>query len=92
MTTAAMVFGMLPVALGMGEGSEMRSPMGVTVIGGLITSTMLTLLVVPVFYSGLEGLKARTARLFGVQQHAIVAAGHSAADEAETVAALKAHG
>jgi HAE1 family hydrophobic/amphiphilic exporter-1 len=51
MTTAAMVFGMLPVALALGEGGETRAPMAVAVIGGLITSTMLTLVVVPVVYS-----------------------------------------
>jgi hydrophobic/amphiphilic exporter-1 (mainly G- bacteria), HAE1 family len=50
MTTFAMVFGMLPVAFGMGEGSESRSPMGIAVIGGLLTSLFLTLLVVPAAY------------------------------------------
>ncbi len=51
MTTLAMIFGMLPLALGLGQGAEMRSPMGRAVIGGLITSTVLTLLVVPVVYT-----------------------------------------
>jgi HAE1 family hydrophobic/amphiphilic exporter-1 len=51
MTTFAMIFGMLPVALALGEGGETRAPMAVAVIGGLITSTLLTLLVVPVFYT-----------------------------------------
>jgi HAE1 family hydrophobic/amphiphilic exporter-1 len=55
MTTAAMIFGMLPVALALGEGGEQRAPMAVTVIGGLITSTLLTLVVVPVVYSLVEG-------------------------------------
>ncbi|MBI2375172.1 MAG: efflux RND transporter permease subunit [Deltaproteobacteria bacterium] len=50
MTTLAMIFGMLPVALALGEGGEVRAPMAVTVIGGLITSTGLTLIVVPVVY------------------------------------------
>ncbi len=50
MTTLAMVFGMLPVALGLGEGAETRSPMGIAVIGGLITSLFLTLVVVPSAY------------------------------------------
>jgi hydrophobic/amphiphilic exporter-1 (mainly G- bacteria), HAE1 family len=54
MTTAAMVFGMLPVALALGEGGEQRAPMAVTVIGGLIASTLLTLVVVPVVYSLLD--------------------------------------
>ncbi len=51
MTTAAMVFGMVPVAIGHGDGGETRAPMGMAVIGGLITSTILTLIVVPVGYT-----------------------------------------
>lgn len=50
MTSAAMIMGMLPAALGIGEGAEWRQAMGISVIGGLITSTLLTLLVVPVTY------------------------------------------
>jgi HAE1 family hydrophobic/amphiphilic exporter-1 len=50
MTSAAMIMGMLPAALGLGEGAEWRQGMGITVIGGLITSTLLTLIVVPVTY------------------------------------------
>lgn len=50
MTSAAMIMGMLPAALGVGEGAEWRQAMGISVIGGLITSTLLTLLVVPVTY------------------------------------------
>ncbi|MCX7173622.1 MAG: efflux RND transporter permease subunit [Proteobacteria bacterium] len=56
MTTLAMVFGMLPLALGVGEGSEQRAPMGQAVIGGVITSSLLTLVVVPVIYSYLDDL------------------------------------
>ncbi len=51
MTTLAMIFGMLPLALALGAGAEMRAPMARAVIGGLITSTLLTLLVVPVVYT-----------------------------------------
>ncbi|MBE3076117.1 MAG: efflux RND transporter permease subunit, partial [Actinobacteria bacterium] len=58
MTTAAMIFGMLPLALGYGSGGEMRSPMARAVIGGLITSTLLTLVVVPVVYSLLDDASA----------------------------------
>ena len=47
MTTAAMIFGMLPLAMGLGEGGEQQAPMGRAVIGGVITSTLLTLVVVP---------------------------------------------
>jgi hydrophobic/amphiphilic exporter-1 (mainly G- bacteria), HAE1 family len=54
MTTAAMVLGMLPLALGLGEGSEQQSPMGRAIIGGVITSTLLTLVLVPVFYTWLD--------------------------------------
>jgi HAE1 family hydrophobic/amphiphilic exporter-1 len=50
MTTFAMVFGMLPIALGVGEGAETRAPMGIAVIGGLLTSLILTLVVVPAAY------------------------------------------
>ncbi|WP_151636541.1 efflux RND transporter permease subunit [Noviherbaspirillum aerium] len=54
MTTLAMVFGMVPLAFGMGEGSEQRAPMGQAVIGGIITSSLLTLVVVPVIYTYLD--------------------------------------
>lgn len=56
MTTAAMVFGMVPVAIGHGDGGEVRAPMGVAIIGGLITSTFLTLIVVPVIYTFMEAI------------------------------------
>ncbi len=56
MTTLAMIFGMLPLAVGMGEGSEQRAPMAHAVIGGVITSTLLTLIVVPVIYALLHRL------------------------------------
>lgn len=56
MTGFAMIFGMLPVALALGEGGEARAPMAVCVIGGLITSTVLTLVVVPVIYTLMEAL------------------------------------
>ncbi len=54
MTTVAMIFGMLPLAFALGEGAEQRAPMARAVIGGLITSTLLTLFVVPVVYTLLE--------------------------------------
>ena len=56
MTTFAMIFGMLPVALGLGEGAETRSPMGIAVIGGLLTSLFLTLVVVPAAYDLFDDL------------------------------------
>jgi multidrug efflux pump subunit AcrB len=62
MTTAAMVFGMLPLALALNEGGEIQAPMGRAIIGGVITSTLLTLVVVPVLYSYVEGISARFKR------------------------------
>ncbi len=58
MTTLAMIFGMIPIATATGAGTEMRAPMGHAVIGGLISSTILTLFVVPVVYSLLRDLKS----------------------------------
>ena len=54
MTTFALIAGMLPVAIGVGEGGEFYRPMAVAIIGGTITSTLLTLLVVPSFYDSIE--------------------------------------
>ena len=54
MTTAAMVFGMFPLALALDEGGELQAPMGRAIIGGVITSTLLTLVVVPVIYAYIE--------------------------------------
>jgi HAE1 family hydrophobic/amphiphilic exporter-1 len=62
MTTLSMIFGMLPVAVGFGAASEMRQPMAVTVIGGVITSTVLTLVAVPVAYSLIDDLRGWIAR------------------------------
>lgn len=59
MTTTAMIFGMIPLALGIGPGAETRAPMAHAIIGGLITSTILTLVVVPVVYTLLDDLKNR---------------------------------
>ena len=57
MTSLAMIFGMMPLAFGMGDGAEVRAPMAHAIIGGLVTSTLLTLLVVPVVYTLLDDLK-----------------------------------
>jgi len=62
MTTMAMIAGMLPLAFEIGAGSEMRAPMARAVIGGLITSTLLTLIAVPVMYSLLDDLAAKFTR------------------------------
>ncbi|NWG73834.1 MAG: efflux RND transporter permease subunit, partial [Rubrivivax sp.] len=58
MTTLAMIFGMVPLAFALSEGSEQRAPMGQAVIGGVITSSLLTLVVVPVVYGWLNDLAA----------------------------------
>jgi HAE1 family hydrophobic/amphiphilic exporter-1 len=71
MTTVAMIFGMIPLALALGEGAEQRAPMGRAVIGGLITSTLLTLFVVPVVYTLLDDF-AGYFRKRPVQAHAPV--------------------
>ncbi len=65
MTSAAMVLGMLPTAIARGEGSEFRAPMAIAVIGGVISSTLLSLLVVPVFYVAIENLKGFIRKLRG---------------------------
>jgi len=64
MTSFAMIFGMVPVAFAFGEGSEFRAPMGQAVIGGIITSTFLTLLLVPVVYTLLEDFGGFVKRIF----------------------------
>ena len=64
MTTLAMVFGMVPLAFALTEGSEMRAPMGQAVIGGVITSSLLTLVVVPVVYCYMDDLATWAKRRF----------------------------
>ena len=72
MTSLTTILGMVPMALGIGEGSEIWQPMGISVVGGLLMSTLLTLFIVPALYSMLEGLKerraARKARLLAEQE------------------------
>jgi HAE1 family hydrophobic/amphiphilic exporter-1 len=67
MTTLAMVFGMVPLAFAITEGSEQRAPMGQAVIGGVITSSVLTLVVVPVVYCYMDDLAQWLRRLFGLR-------------------------
>jgi HAE1 family hydrophobic/amphiphilic exporter-1 len=76
MTTMAVITGMLPTALSTGSGSESRQPMAVAIIGGLITSTLLTLLVVPAVYSLLDPLSEWLKRHFFERPEAPPPAGH----------------
>jgi HAE1 family hydrophobic/amphiphilic exporter-1 len=66
MTTLALIAGMIPVALGIGEGAEFRAPLGRAVIGGVITSTLLTLVVIPTFYEILDEWREWVLGKFGV--------------------------
>jgi multidrug efflux pump subunit AcrB len=63
MTTFAALFGGLPLALGSGTGSELRHPLGVTIVGGLLVSQVLTLYTTPVVYLWFDRLAARMSRL-----------------------------
>jgi hypothetical protein len=65
MTTIAMVAGMVPTALGHGDGGEFRAPMAIAVIGGLIVSTLLSLIFVPSFYAVMDDLTRGISFLFG---------------------------
>lgn len=65
MTTLTTALGLLPMALGVGEGAEIRAPMAITVIGGLLTSTLLTLVVIPVVYSLLDRKRRQAAEPAG---------------------------
>ena len=67
MTTFALVAGMVPIALGGGEGAQFRAPLGVAVIGGVITSTLLTLLVIPTFYEIMDGWRSKLLRRVGMK-------------------------
>ncbi len=92
MTTLAMIFGMLPLALGLGQGAEMRAPLGRAVIGGLITSTVLTLLVVPVVYALFDDFAAwihgRWAKANALEQDAMGHTGKAAAKTATATVLL----
>ncbi len=75
MTTVAMVAGMIPIVLGLGADSSFRRPMAVAVIGGLLTSTALSLLVVPVVFSYVDGFERRVRRWLGRTTAALTPSG-----------------
>ena len=66
MTAFTTVFGLLPMALSLGEGSEVWSPMGIAVIGGLIFSTIITLVIIPVLYAAMarEGARVKSRKKY----------------------------
>ncbi|HYN81998.1 MAG TPA: efflux RND transporter permease subunit [Gemmatimonadaceae bacterium] len=74
MTTLALIAGMIPVALGWGEGAEFRAPLGRAVIGGVITSTLLTLVVIPTFYEIMDEWREKVMDKVGLGKHR---AGHT---------------
>ncbi|MBS1955057.1 MAG: efflux RND transporter permease subunit [Cyanobacteria bacterium SZAS-4] len=69
MTTTAMIAGMLPIAVGLGAGSEARAPMAIAVVGGLFMSTLLTLVVVPVVFTYMDDLQNWIFKVFKSRQH-----------------------
>ena len=76
MTTLAALFGALPLALGVGDGAELRQPLGITIVGGLILSQTLTLYTTPVVYLQLDRLRLRLLRLRGKRAAALHPASH----------------
>ena len=74
MTSFATIFGILPIAVGIGAGGEARQPLGIAIVGGMIFSTFLTLVVVPVVYT----LMARFTRLKRIEDDEAVPVGHPA--------------
>ncbi|WP_182085022.1 efflux RND transporter permease subunit [Aureimonas sp. ME7] len=80
MTTLAMIFGMVPLAMGLGEGGEQRAPMAHAVIGGLLSSTVLTLIFVPVALTYLDGFARRTRRFLPRAADDVAAEGRTPAE------------
>jgi hydrophobic/amphiphilic exporter-1 (mainly G- bacteria), HAE1 family len=62
MTTLTTILGLIPLAIGLGRGAEIRVPLALTVIGGLVTSTAMTLVIIPVIYSVIEDLRLKPWR------------------------------
>jgi HAE1 family hydrophobic/amphiphilic exporter-1 len=71
MTTLCTLFGFLPLAVAMGEGAEVRAPMAITVIGGLLVSTLLTLVVIPVMYRLMDRKPDAAYRARGLRDEAL---------------------
>ena len=81
MTTMAAIMGGLPIAIGFGAGSELRRPLGLVVVGGLVTSQSLTLFITPVIYLYLEQARRLVARFLRTQPLPAEAAGHHVAEQ-----------
>jgi multidrug efflux pump len=62
MTTAAALFGAVPLAIGTGDGAELRQPLGISIVGGLLLSQLLTLYTTPVVFACMDRLRQRLAR------------------------------
>jgi multidrug efflux pump len=75
MTTMAAIIGALPLAFGTGYGAELRKPLGIAIVGGLVVSQLLTLYTTPVVYLYLDRLRLWVARLRGSRGHGVRAAG-----------------
>ena len=88
MTTFALIAGMLPVAIGLGEGGDFYRPMAVAIIGGTITSTILTLLVVPTFYDSIEIARDRAIAKFHRREARMPAFGAFVLTVGEAILAL----
>ncbi|PXX47818.1 efflux RND transporter permease subunit [Undibacterium pigrum] len=84
MTTLAMIFGMLPMAMGISDGAETQAPMGRAVIGGIITSTLLTLLVVPIAYTYLDNLGKKAKAYFAHDEPDVLSATDAVVDGVKT--------
>jgi len=84
MTSATTVFGLMPMALGLGEGAELRAPLAITVIGGLAVATALTLIVIPVVYSLLAGERWAVPAADGTPAGGPLRLLHLAAERART--------
>lgn len=86
MTTLAMIFGMLPTALGLGEGGAQRAPMAHAIIGGLISSTLLSLVFVPVVLTYLDAFAGRVRRWVPSPTGSNASAQHDGSDKTKTPA------
>ena len=92
MTTFALIAGMLPVAIGLGEGGEFYRPLAIAIIGGTITSTLLTLLIVPTFYDSIEIARDRMVAKFNrraTRMNAVLAFAMTFAEALATISFLR---